>query len=344
MSGGFPSMNRAAGAVGGWVELGRTTLGSAGDTISVSSLSDKRYYQILCHGISSGNIGSSFRFNSDSGSNYASRYSTDGGTDATQTSGTYGIVYPPDESSSSFQVGYVANLSSNEKLAIVNNCGANDSSAASVAPRRRESVFKWANTSNAINEITANNVAAGDFDTGSELVVLGWDPADTHTNNFWEELASNELGSETTLSSGTFTAKKYLYVEIHTANVASDNQAIYFNSDNSTNYSFRYNNNGGTDGTVTSNNTIQTAIAGGSGTYWSFTNMFIINNTSNEKLVIIHTNENTTTGAANAPARTEVVGKWANTSTQITDIKIADGGGTQNNQQVGSIIKVWGAD
>jgi hypothetical protein len=32
------------GGVGGWVELGRTTLGSAGDSISVASLPDKRYY------------------------------------------------------------------------------------------------------------------------------------------------------------------------------------------------------------------------------------------------------------------------------------------------------------
>jgi hypothetical protein len=35
---------------------------------------------------------------------------------------------------------------------------------------------------------------AGTFNTGSQkLVVLGWDPADTHTSNFWEELASVEL-------------------------------------------------------------------------------------------------------------------------------------------------------
>ena len=36
-----------SGAVGGWVELGRTTLGSAADTISVASLADKRYLMIL---------------------------------------------------------------------------------------------------------------------------------------------------------------------------------------------------------------------------------------------------------------------------------------------------------
>ena len=37
----------AAGGVGGWVELGRTTLGGTGSSIDVSSLSDKRYYMVL---------------------------------------------------------------------------------------------------------------------------------------------------------------------------------------------------------------------------------------------------------------------------------------------------------
>ena len=41
---GFNSIPAVAG---GWVELGRTTLGSAGDDITVSSLADKRYYMIL---------------------------------------------------------------------------------------------------------------------------------------------------------------------------------------------------------------------------------------------------------------------------------------------------------
>jgi hypothetical protein len=44
----------AAGGIGGWVELGRTTLGSAGDDITVSSLADKRYYMFLTSALNSG--------------------------------------------------------------------------------------------------------------------------------------------------------------------------------------------------------------------------------------------------------------------------------------------------
>jgi len=51
---------------GGWKELARTTLGSAGDTISVASLADKRYYMVLVDKQNSGEASDTFRFNNDS--------------------------------------------------------------------------------------------------------------------------------------------------------------------------------------------------------------------------------------------------------------------------------------
>ena len=69
-----------------WKELGRTTLGSAGDTIDVSSFAAKDNIMILGHYIPSGDIAVRQQFNSDTGSNYATRYSENGGADSTGTS------------------------------------------------------------------------------------------------------------------------------------------------------------------------------------------------------------------------------------------------------------------
>ena len=47
------------------------------------------------------------------------------------------------------------------------------------------------------------------------MVVLGYDPDDTEGTSFWEELASVELGAAAdSMDSGSFTAKKYLWVQI----------------------------------------------------------------------------------------------------------------------------------
>ena len=77
----------ATAVSGGWKELGRTTLGSAGDSIDVSSFADKRYLMLLASGKGTGGEAYiNWRFNSDTGSNYSVRYNTNGGSDATGTS------------------------------------------------------------------------------------------------------------------------------------------------------------------------------------------------------------------------------------------------------------------
>ena len=73
----------------------------------------------------------------------------------------------------------------------------------------------------------------------------------------------------------------------------------------------------------------------------SFSNWFIINNSANEKLVIGHSVQQNTAGAANAPKRVEFAHKWANTSAQITEIDFDSQSGNFGSN---SIIKVWGSD
>ena len=51
-----------------------------------------------------------------------------------------------------------------------------------------DKAIEFAQLLRAITDVEVVNTNAGSFDSGNEVVVLGWDPADTHTDNFWEEL------------------------------------------------------------------------------------------------------------------------------------------------------------
>ena len=77
----------------------------------------------------------------------------------------------------------------------------------------------------------------------------------------------------------------------------------------------------------------------GFGSHPHYENWFIINNASNEKLVIVNSMSQGSAGAGNAPNRQEKVGKWANTSNQITQITINNGGISARY-----VCKVWGSD
>jgi hypothetical protein len=203
-------------------------------------------------------------------------------------------------------------------------------------------VSKWANTTNAVNEVIARNAGGGDFTTGSEVVVLGWDESDTHTTNFWEELASVELGSaEAEIDSGTFTAKKYLWIQYYIKGAGTYDDYLELNGDTGTNYTHRRSQNGGSDATTVSTALGFQAFYGFSGD--TFLNMFMVNNSANEKLATYHRVLKTATGAGTAPVRLEYAGKWANTSSQVTSIKVKDNG-AGSDFDTGSILKVWGSN
>jgi hypothetical protein len=329
-------------SVGGWVELARTTLGSTTDTITVSSLADKRYLMFLFNDLTNDTrTSAALRFNSDTGTNYSTRRSRDGGSDVTSINSTaIGVRDNSHGYDDGFSVGYISNFASKEKLLISHFGGeASYPSGTSIAPRRQETVGKWTNTSSAISALTMNNGESGSYYSGTEIVVLGWDPADTHTTNFWEELASVELGgASSTLDSGTFTAKKYLWVQAY-INATTVDTGLTFNGDTGANYARRWSDDGGTDGTATGGNNIQ--VDRGNST--QFLNIFIINNSANEKLGMYHTGTQNTAGAGNAPQRRELIFKWVNTSSQITSM-IFTKKGSGTDLQAGSIIKVWGSD
>ena len=304
-------------------------------------LTAKPYLMVLGHTLNSGSTNIFSRNNGDSGSNYAENGSINGGTNYTQTSQAQLDLSGGGESKPMFVVQNIMNISDQEKLIInhTNNCA----TGATNAPNRIELAGKWANTSASTSSISFNNTSSGSYDTGSEVVVLGYDPDDTEGGSVWEELADVTLGSAgDTITTSTFTAKKYLMVQTNCIASGGDIRTqVVFNNDTGSNYAFRSSHNGGSDSTDTSQASLKWTNTSGSDSQELHT-MFIVNVAAKEKLVISDGIIQATAGAGNVPGRRENVGKWINTSNQITRVDITNGGA--GDFDTGSSIKVWGFD
>ena len=337
-----------SGSIGGWVQVGRTTLGSAGDTITVSNIPDKRYYMVLSNWIPTGGATDTLmrlgNGSTDATAKYAYRASDNNGSDytATTTNTYYGN---PDNTKTTptFMTQYIANKSDKEKLSMHHSVNQN-SAGASSAPNKQESVGKWTETSNPLDTYTLQNAGAGSYASGSEVVVLGYDPADTHTNNFWEELYSGSGASGMDTGANGFTAKRYLWIQMYLEDMISGGnvQMVLNGLDSSNNYACRYIINDGSGGgssflTSRSDNLIH---LGQSNETNAFINIFIVNTGSNEKLGMVFDMTSQQAGAGYAPSRQKIAFKDSQ-STQITDVEIRRANGSWG---ANSRLKIWGAD
>lgn len=162
----------ATGADNGiwWEELGRTTLGSAGDTISVTALPARKYIRVLATLLNSGTITNLIRFNNDSGANYAASIDINNGTTSSNTSQT-SITGFLAGSDSALVTLDILNIATQNKP--VTACLTVFNSAASSVPPRVEFSAKWVNAADLISRIDFINSNTGDFAIGSEVVILG---------------------------------------------------------------------------------------------------------------------------------------------------------------------------
>ena len=133
-------------------------------------------------------------------------------------------------------------------------------------------------------------------------------------------------GSETLVSSGdiidvSVTNKKFYNLLSHVFETSPDADPTFrFNSVSSSVYASRECNNGATDVLRTSFNRILVTASGS--TNGALIVGYVGNPASSEeRLLISFCIEAGTAGAGNAPARTEVVGKWANTVNDISSIQ-----------------------
>lgn len=333
------------GIVGGWKELARVS--GTTQSIDISTIPAKRYYKLLLHAPSIGiGVNPRLKYGSggtiDTGATTADRYSVDGAADATETTINNGTVLDASGagwSGNGFVVGYLSNYATKEKLTQLWQAHSN-TAGAGTAPNRLEACGKWANTTNAFDILRADTISST-WGSGTEMVLLGYDPADTHTTNFWTELDSVTLGSPSnTFSTNTFAGKKYLWWQAYIKFNTASNSLLRYNGDGGNNYSQRQSENGSIDGSDVSighANILKTTT-----TTPYFINCFVINVSANEKLSIYHHVKQNTAGAGTAPTRTEGTFKWANTASQITSIGFT--GDTTNTLDTGSMIKVWGSN
>ncbi len=145
---------------------------------------------------------------------------------------------------------------------------------------------------------------------------------------WWEEISRVTMNtSGATMTTPTFTGKKYLKIIVNVLNNGGTIRPnIRFNADTGNNYGFRFSANGGADTTGASQSTIVTVTNAAQ-------NCFLTAEVENvsvlEKQITGSLVGNNGSGAANIPGRTAFVGKWANNSSQITSVTVfTDGTGT----------------
>ena len=201
-----------------WKELARATVGSGGATsTTTSAFTAKENMMILYQSFGADpylRVGYS---SIDTGSNYAQRYSENGGSDGTHTSQSLWYANGGAGATGSegvFGVTEGINIAAQEKLFTLNSADNASGTGAGTAPGRYERAMKWTNTSNQINIVRMYH-SSGTMVEGSEVVVLGYDndEADSGTN-FWQELGTaTATGSEDKLSVAV--DKKYLMFEMY---------------------------------------------------------------------------------------------------------------------------------
>lgn len=149
-----------------WEELGR----GSGATISLTSIPARKYLRVIVFTSSaSGSPFPFFRFNNDSGNNYARRYMNNfGGSESTDVSAS-GI---------GFVLGYaildIINISSAEKIILITGSSAGSAGGGNL-PLGRSMYAKWANTAAQITRIDISNGGTGALAADSQMIVLGHD-------------------------------------------------------------------------------------------------------------------------------------------------------------------------
>lgn len=150
-------------------ELGRIT--GSGTSVTLSGLPPKDNLILIMYGTkASTNGGANLTFNGDTGSNYATRVSNNGATDATAMSGNSVTFCSPTTDTQIFSHFVIRNLTNMPKILIGHT--EYDTPGAANPPNRQERVLKWNNTGAKITSVTVDSTVNL---TNFTIIVLGHD-------------------------------------------------------------------------------------------------------------------------------------------------------------------------
>jgi hypothetical protein len=158
-----------------WAKNDTVTLSSSNAELDAGGVTSYIFNTMMMYtSDTSGSADVRVQFNNDS-SNYAWRWSEDGGSDLTSTSESRGcLISAQGIATPVLSVSYFINIADEEKLVIAFSCE-QSTAGASTAPRRAEMVTKWVNTSVQISDISINLTGAVTFPSDANVSILGTD-------------------------------------------------------------------------------------------------------------------------------------------------------------------------
>lgn len=330
-----------------WKELDRTKIGSAGDSINVTGLSAKDNIMILGHVLDDGtdNPACGVQFNGvTTGNKYYQRYRSDFGT-VTSNASPSNYIYLSDGLGAGTSAFITANItnggsSSDEKLGIFKCVADRSGTSTTDNPNVWENAGQFTD-SNPITSVNVYNTNTGNFNTDSEVIVLGCDNDESDSGtNFWQELASvEEADTTTSITTGDFTAKKYLWLQFYAEYSGDSYSEMVFNS-NTTGSQYCqkswYGSGSGSDNDSRNNFT----FADSSVHHALYVDVMIVNQLDKPKFIMSTNTVTSSTGTGHTGFYKQV-GKWIKTDQQINNITISKGGSggyTYKN------VKVWGGN
>ena len=275
----------------------------------------------------------------DTGSNYSWKQSRNGAANTNDDDTTDIPVMGTQDNSStfnSFGVMNVRNGFGEEKRFNINAMSGED--GAGNGSNSLQAFGKWDNKDGRISSVKISLPSnSAQFSSGSELIVLGCDDEEANSGtNFWNEIDSVVgAGSSSTLTTDTFSAKRYLEFSIYTTAYV-DGKILFNSTASETDSNRRFAANGGT---AESPNVNQNGIQVLYDLAPAWIHGWICNVSANEKLLLINTVETNNTTGSSAIYRMEVVAKWTKKGEDITKMFLTK---TGTNFTTDERLRLWG--